>query len=270
MNSENDSPKNIDSVEPLEVDETSTIDDFIKELEEKEKDLRLSYEDTVIEIDEFTVQNDDLAELEKLLESYESNPSLHSTAAPNSAEPALSSESLSILENKVANLRSDLSKTEKERDEMVESFKRRQSDFENFRKRIERERSETHRNILSGLATQMLPVIDNLNRALDSAGREPNKSSDFQQFIEGIVLVNHQLNDVLAEIGVHPILAVGEPFDPHFHEAVAAEPTAEYPPNTVVAELLRGYKIEGKVIRPAMVKVSLAIKPESSNLLELD
>lgn len=271
MNSENDSQKNTEPVDALEVDEVSTIDDFIKELEEKEKDLHLTYDSTIVQIAEPDVQNDEIAELEKLLETYESNPSIHTTSVPNHIEPAPNTEFLLLLENEVANLRNDLSKAEKERHEMVESFKRRQNDFENFRKRIERERGDTHRNILSGLATQMLPVIDNLNRALDSAaGRETDKSSDFEQFIEGIVLVNHQLNDVLAEIGVHPILAVGEPFDPHFHEAVAAEATNEYPPNTVVAEMIRGYKIEGKVIRPAMVKVSSALKPEAANLLELE
>lgn len=271
MNSENDSQKYIDSPEALEVDEVSTIDDFIKELEEKEKDLHLTQDATIVQIAESDIQNDELAQLEKLLESYEINSSIHATGAPHQNGSAPNSEFLSRLENEVASLRSDLSRSEKERTEMVESLKRRQSDFENFRKRIERERSETHRNILSGLATQMLPVIDNLNRALDSAaGQEADKSSDFQQFIQGIVLVNHQLNDVLAEIGVHPILAVGEPFDPHFHEAVATQPTNEYPPNTVVAELLRGYKIEGKVIRPAMVRVSSAVEPETANFLELD
>lgn len=270
MNSENDSQKHIDPIDALEVDEVSTIDDFIKELEEKEKDLHMTYDTTMVQLAESDVQNDELAELEKLLESYESNPSIH-TSMPNHTEPAPNSEFLVLLENEVANLRNDLSKAERERAEMVESFKRRQSDFENFRKRIERERGDTHRNILSGLATQMLPVIDNLNRALDSAGgQEADKSSDFQQFIQGIVLVNHQLNDVLAGIGVSPILAVGEPFDPHFHEAVAAEPTDEYPPNMVVAELMRGYKIEGKVIRPAMVKVSSAAAPDPQNLLDLD
>lgn len=271
MNSENDSQKNINPTDALEVDEVSTIDDFIKELEEKEKDLQLSHDDTVVQIAESDIHNDELAELEKLLESYEANPSIHTTGAPSYAESAPNSEFLLLLENEVVNLRNDLSKAEKERAEMVESFKRRQSDFENFRKRIERERGDTHRNILSGLATQMLPVIDNLNRALDSAsGQEEDKSTDFQQFIQGIVLVNHQLNEVLGEIGVHPILAVGEPFDPHFHEAVATEATNEYPPNTVVAELIRGYKIEGKVIRPAMVKVSSAENSETSNLLELE
>lgn len=271
MNPEKDSQENNILADALEVDEVSTIDDFIKELEAKERDLHLSFDDTIVEIEESDIQNDELAELEKLLETYEANPPVQTAIAIAQPESQANPESIALLENEVSNLRNELSKAEQERFEMVESFKRRQSDFENFRKRIERERGETHRNILSGLATQMLPVVDNLNRALDSASsQEAGKSAEFQQFIQGIVLVNHQLNEVLEEIGVHPILAVGESFDPHFHEAVATESTNEFPPNTVIAELIRGYKIEDKVIRPAMVKVSSADNSESSTLLELE
>ncbi len=66
------------------------------------------------------------------------------------------------------------------------------------------------------------------------------------------------MNEILAEMGVQPIIAVGEPFDPHFHEAVATEETDEFPPHTVTTELLRGYRIGDKVIRPSMVKVSVS------------
>ena len=70
------------------------------------------------------------------------------------------------------------------------------------------------------------------------------------------MLVNQQLNEVLAEMGVQPISSVGEHFDPHFHEAVAMEETEEFPPNTITAEFLRGYRIGDKIVRASMVKVS--------------
>lgn len=275
MNSENDSKNNENLIDALEADEVSTIDDFIKELEAKEKDLHLSYDasydSTIVQIEESDIQSDEIAELEKLLESMEANPPVPAHDSFVQTNSLTDSKSHVALENEIANLRDELSKVEQERAEMVESFRRRQNDFENFKKRIERERTGTHRNILSGLAMQMLPVVDNLNRALDSAsGQEADKSADFQQFIQGIVLVNHQLNEVLEAIGVHPILAVGEPFDPHFHEAMATAPTNEYPPNTVIEELIRGYKIEEKVIRPAMVKVSSPAHSDISDLLELE
>jgi len=101
----------------------------------------------------------------------------------------------------------------------------------------------------------MLPVLDNMNRALDSASNLSN-TQEIQHFFDGIVLVNQQLNEVLAEMGVQPIAAVGERFDPHFHEAVATEETDEVPPNTITAEFLRGYRIDNKVVRASMVKVS--------------
>jgi molecular chaperone GrpE len=106
----------------------------------------------------------------------------------------------------------------------------------------------------------MLPVVDNLNRALDSSGHITEEcSQDFKQFFDGIVLVSQQLNEILAEMGVEPIIAVGERFDPHFHEAVATEATDKIPPQTVTAELLRGYRIGDRVIRPSMVKISKSI-----------
>ncbi len=112
----------------------------------------------------------------------------------------------------------------------------------------------------------MLPVLDNLNRALDSASGFPDeKLRDVQQFFEGIMLVGQQLSEVLEEMGVQPIVAVGQLFDPHFHEAVATETNDDVPPYTITAELLRGYRIDDKVIRPSMVTVSSPTKLTASD-----
>lgn len=271
MNSENNSIKNPHLPDAIEIDEVSSIDDFIKELEAKENDLRLSGSEPVVEINGSDNHNDELAELEKFLESFEKN----SASAPGenslTAASGETRQETARLEKEIAELQSELSKAEKERAEIIESFRRRQSDFDNFKKRVERERGDTHRSILSGLATRMLPVVDNLTRAIDSAeSHEAGKNRDFYQFVEGIVMVNHQLNEVLGSIGIEPIVSVGEPFDPHFHEAVATEESDKFPPNTVTAELLRGYKIEEKVIRPAMVKVSAAAKFDEPILFDAD
>jgi molecular chaperone GrpE len=164
-------------------------------------------------------------------------------------------------ENKIQNLQSQISKIEAERTELIENARRRNTDFDNFKKRTERERSETFRNQLGNLAHQILPVLDNLDRALDAATNFNKESSnDFQQFFEGIMLVSQQLGEILAEMGIQPIASVGESFDPHFHEAVATEETAEFSPHTIIEELLRGYRIGEKVIRPSMVKVASAVK----------
>jgi hypothetical protein len=91
------------------------------------------------------------------------------------------------------------------------------------------------------------------------------KRSDIQPFIDGVVLVSQQVNDVLAEMGVQPIATVGETFDPHYHEAVATEESDEMDPNTISAELLRGYRIGERVIRHSMVRVTTQKVSEGSN-----
>lgn len=237
----------------FEFDESTSIDAFIKELEAKEKDLHISSE-MVIEIDEPDVD-------ETVPEYFESE--LSAEAASNGVKA--NRASIDGLKREVSELQEQVSKTETERADLMSLMTRRQLDFENYKKRVERERGDTFLNQLSNLAGQMLPVLDNMSRAIDSVSGFPDgKVQDFQHFFDGIVLVNQQLNEVLAEMGVEPIASVGFAFDPHFHEAVATEETDEFPPHTVTAELLRGYRIDDKVVRPAMVRVSSSTKTTSS------
>ncbi len=253
MKSNQDSNKNRDVSEEAENKNTLSIDEFFRQLEAKERDLDISSE-LVIEIDEADVDEDGVP---KFLKEEILSPArgIHQSIAPN--DFASNVEEFSGLENKISNLQNQISKLETERAEIHELMRRRQTDFDGYKKRTERERSETFRNQLSNLATQMLPVLDNLNRALDSvAGFSDGTLQDFQQFFEGIMLVGQQLNEVLEEMGVQPIAAVGEAFDPHFHEAVATDATDDVPPYTITEELLRGYRIDDKVIRASMVKVS--------------
>ncbi|MDQ3323308.1 MAG: nucleotide exchange factor GrpE [Acidobacteriota bacterium] len=245
------------SSEEAENKKTLSIDEFFRQLEAKEKDLDISSE-LVIEIDEADVDEDGVPEFLKE-EIFSPKRDIHQSIPPNDFT-SNSPESFG-LENKILNLQSQISRLEGERVEIHELMRRRQIDFDGYKKRTERERGETFRNQLSNLATQMLPVLDNLNRALDSASNfSDEKLQDFQQFFEGIMLVGQQLNEVLEEMGVQPIAAVGQSFDPHFHEAVATETTADVPPYTITEELLRGYRIDDKVIRASMVKVSSPTK----------
>jgi molecular chaperone GrpE len=237
-------------VEEFDLDNAASIDDFIRELEEKEKDLHISPADTVVEIEEYNAESDSDAAIDF--------DKLFAPANGQSNQVAPPSENAQKADKELAEFRVRVRQLEKERDEMREILSRRQNDFENYRKRIEREKTETMRGLVSDLANRMLPVVDNLSRAVDSVGEiSGEKSADFQNFFEGIVLVNRQLNQVLAEMGVEPILSVGETFDPHLHEAVATEKNETVAPNTVTAELLRGYRVGEKVIRHAMVQVSM-------------
>jgi molecular chaperone GrpE len=154
-------------------------------------------------------------------------------------------------------LRSELKRLQAELAESQDAVARRQADFENYRKRVERERTETYNRMLGELVQKLLPVVDNLGRALDAErSLEASESREFRHFLNGVELIAKQLNEVLESFGVAPIAAVGERFDPHIHEAVVTEPSDEHEPDTVVEELVRGYRIGDRLLRPAMVKVS--------------
>ena len=153
--------------------------------------------------------------------------------------------------------RSELKRVEAENAELKDQLTRRQADFENYRKRVDRERSETYNRVVADVATKLLPVVDNLKRALEAeASVESSESDEFRHFLSGVDLIFKQLNGVLEALGVKPIAAVGEQFDPHIHEAVVTEATDDYEPDTVMQEIVAGYRLGDKLIRPALVKVA--------------
>lgn len=125
------------------------------------------------------------------------------------------------------------------------------ADFENTRKRLERERDEAVRNANATVVLRLLAVVDNFERALQHAG------SGEESFRDGVFLIYRQLMDELRKEGLKAIDALGETFDPLVHEAVATDPSPDNPPNVVVEELQRGYWFKDRVLRPALVRVSL-------------
>jgi molecular chaperone GrpE len=152
---------------------------------------------------------------------------------------------------------SELEKVRAEHADVIDKITRRQADFDNYRKRVERERAETYNRAAGDVVGQLLPVIDNLRRALDAeATVQAGESEEFRHFLQGVELINRQLGGVLESLGVKPVPTVGQPFDPHVHEAVAAESSDQHAPDTVIEELARGYRLGDKLIRPAMVKVA--------------
>src|SRR5690349_4817993 len=153
--------------------------------------------------------------------------------------------------------RAELKRVETENAELKDRLARRQADFENYRKRVERERTDTYNRVVADVAAKLLPVMDNLKRALETeASVEASESDEFRHFLSGVDLIHKQLNGVLEALGIKPITAVGEPFDPHLHEAVVTEATDEYEPDTVIQEIVAGYRLGDKLIRPALVKVA--------------
>ena len=139
-----------------------------------------------------------------------------------------------------------------------ERLARLQADFENVRKRSLREQQEFREYALFGIARDLLPVVDSLERALQAS---PSDSADLRT---GVELTQKQLLDVLFKIGVCPIHALGECFDPRIHHAVATVDTDLVADQTVVGELQCGYKFKDRLLRPAMVTVARRIPPELS------
>lgn len=153
--------------------------------------------------------------------------------------------------------RAELRRLLAENNELKDRLARRQADFENYRKRIDRERSETYNRVVIDITAKLLPVVDNLKRALETeASVEASESDEFRHFLSGVDLIFKQLNGVLEALGVTQIASVGEQFNPHVHEAVVTEATDEYEPDTVIQEIVSGYKLGDKLIRPALVKVA--------------
>ncbi|HVF51051.1 MAG TPA: nucleotide exchange factor GrpE [Pyrinomonadaceae bacterium] len=151
----------------------------------------------------------------------------------------------------------ELQRSREEQRELRDKVARRQADFENYRKRLERERGETYNRVVVEVVGQLLPVVDNLQRAVAAeASNETTESEEFRHFLHGVDLIRKQLNNVLETMGVEPVPTVGQPFDPHVHEAIAAEESVEFEPDMVTHEIVRGYRLGDKLIRPAMVKVA--------------
>jgi molecular chaperone GrpE len=151
-------------------------------------------------------------------------------------------------------LREQLEAVRAERDANRDNWLRTQAELENYRKRVQREMDEARRYQVLPLARDVLPVLDNLRRAVAAA----EEAGDTAGLIDGVRLVLKQLEDALARHEVKPIEAVGQPFDPNQHEALQQVPSAEQPPLTVLQEYQRGYRLHDRVIRPSQVVVSKA------------
>ena len=152
-----------------------------------------------------------------------------------------------------------LSKTLVEKSAVQDQLQRLMAEFENYRRRAEREKTEALERGKQTVLLAMLEVLDNLERALATGRGEGGTLADF---LAGVELIQRQVVDSLSSFGVKPVPAVGETFDPTVHEAIATDATDEYKPNTVLAELKRGYKLGDRLLRPAMVRV--AVRPPAS------
>ena len=146
----------------------------------------------------------------------------------------------------LAALSAELEATRRERDEYLDALRRLKAEFENSRKRLERERSRILQAASERLVVELLPVLDNLDRALEAEG----------DVREGVLAIRDQLVDVLQSEGLVPVASDGQPFDPNVHEAVMGQPSEDHEEGTILQTFQRGYVLNGKPIRIAKVVVA--------------
>jgi molecular chaperone GrpE len=154
-----------------------------------------------------------------------------------------------------------LKDTQRERDEYLDLAKRTRADFENYRRRAAQEASDAERRGKGALARELVPILDNLERALRSAGIDPAAddaaaSGDGSGIVHGVVLVYRQLRSALESAGVEAYDPTGERFDPTWHEALATRAAEGKEPGMVLETMEKGYRLDGQVLRAARVVVS--------------
>jgi molecular chaperone GrpE len=145
---------------------------------------------------------------------------------------------------------SDVEKLKAERDTLLDRLARLQAEFENARKRAVREQQDFRDFATSDAIKALLPVVDSFERALQA------RTTQLGELRAGVELIYKQLQDALTKLGVRPVPAKGETFDPHVHEAIEMVETTDLPDHQVIDELQRGYKLRDRLLRPAMVRVA--------------
>ena len=172
------------------------------------------------------------------------------TRAEERAE-AIRTPSRTELVERIEMLERELGESRAKAEEHLYNWQRSAADFSNYKRRTDDERSQMSQFTNALLIGKLLGVLDDFDRALESV---PPEAHD--PWIEGVKLVERKLRNVLESEGVSAIEAIGQPFDPNMHEAVAHEETADHPDNEVIGEVQRGYRLHDRLIRPSLVRVA--------------
>ena len=172
----------------------------------------------------------------------------HELPAGDGEQPSSGSEDFKPTAE-VAGPEAEIQKLKAERDTLVDRLARAQAEFENARRRAAKEQQDFRDFALADTIKTLLPVVDNFERALQS-------KSESAEFRSGIELIYKQFQDVLNKLGVRPIPAKGQQFDPHVHEAIEMVETPDAEDHEILEEWQRGYKYKDRLLRPAMVKVA--------------
>ncbi len=197
-------------------------------------------------------------------ETSEPNESQEPLMPTISEEPSSESESTSSASNeeRLQQLEQEHAGLRQEHEAMSSQYMRIAADFDNFRKRQSRDQDDLRLQLLCSTLSEILPVVDNFERARQQLDPQGEESLALHRSYQGLY---KQLVDVLKQLGVAPMKVVGQVFDPNLHEAVLREPSQEQVEDVVIEELQRGYHINGKVLRHALVKVSMGPGPQNDD-----
>ena len=171
--------------------------------------------------------------------------------APSSNIPAASAAS-EITPKQLADLQARAAKADEHWDRLLRTA----ADFENFKKRVTRERHESAQSAAAALVQKLLPVLDHLEMAQSAAQNTQAPQSGTAALQDGITMIQQQLKDILTEAGLEEVDANGKPFDPTLHEAVMQKETADIPEGQVIQQIRKGYKLRNRLLRPAAVVVA--------------
>jgi molecular chaperone GrpE len=172
----------------------------------------------------------------------------HETPAGVSAEAASIESPSAPAEVEAPASRAELDQLKAERDQLLDRLARLQAEFENARKRAERERAQYREYATGNVVEQFLPVVDNFELALKAKGTA-------EQLRHGVELIVKQMEEILRQLQVNPIPTVGEAFDPRIHEALGSVEREDLPDQHVAEEVRRGYRLRERLVRPALVRV---------------
>lgn len=205
-------------------------------------------------VEEETNMNDNVKEdLQNTPESEERQDEV-AAQEPQDTQDAAGGEGAAEAVNEAnnADVTAELEKLRAENEEFQQRLLRAQADFDNFRRRTVKEKEELGKYASAKLITELLPVIDNFERALNTTG----DISDATSYVKGVEMIFRQLEGVLKAEGLTPMEAEGQPFNPEFHQAIMQVESEEHEEGIVVEVVQKGYMLKDKVLRPAMVKVS--------------
>jgi len=196
---------------------------------------------------------------EAVNEEQKISPDPTETEETNSAEEMNSSQETdstedtsSTINEEINKIKAELEEKNKKCQEYFKALQRSVAEFDNYRKRVLREREALRDDIIGDTVAEFLPVLDNLERAINSC----DNNTDVNSLLEGVKMVFKQFKDILTKLGVEEIQAVGETFNPELHNAVMHVEDEEAGENVIIEEFQKGYKLKEKVIRHSMVKVA--------------